>query len=214
MSDKEVTTRIYEKDRDSLNSLAARYNMKASVILGHIIDLAVSHNMLDDGWETKLAESEFEELLKDADLDFRKKVELKKAQAQINAKMMVFKEWLGILEPKEKRQFLENVLGDTKSGDFLEKLTNYQMFLVDGYKRLYPVSEDGYPKIPYVSAAEIVVCTRGFHIVNNRCDCRYWNSCEFGAAAFEDWLGKHGTLAEQKRYLEEKNGSRYVIRRG
>lgn len=208
MSDKEVTTRILESDRTKLNDLSSRYSMKASVILGHLIDLGIKHKMLESGWESNLAEQELQEILADMDIEFRKKVELKKVTAQINAKMMVFKEWMKILPPNEKKQFLENVLGDTKTGDFLEKLTNYQMFIVDGEKKLYPVDESGYPLIPFVQLVNILKCARGFHIVNNRCNCRYWESCEYGKAAFESWLAEHGTPHEQQRYLEETSGFR------
>lgn len=211
MSDKEVTTRIQENHRDKLNDLSSKYGMKASVILGYLVDLALEYKMLDSGWEKTLAERELQDILADMDIEFRKKVELKKVTAQINAKMMVFKEWMRILPPNEKKQFLENVLGDIKGEDYLDRLTNYQMFIVDGEKRLYPMGDMGLPIIAFTPPEAIIKCMRGFHIENNKCECRYWNSCEYGKAAYENWLAVHGTHAEQRRYLEEssKLGRRY-----
>lgn len=208
----EKTTRITEADRDSLNDLSSRYGIKSSTILGHLIDYCIKYGMLDDGWETKLAEKELAEYLKDADLDFRKKVEIMNIKARINAQMMVFKNWLAILGPTEKRQFLENVMGANRGEDFLEKLANYQMFLIDGVKRLYPPDTDGYPIISYTQKGALIKCVRGYHIKNNRCDCRYWAECEYGAKAFEEWLAEHGSQLERQRYLEESTGQKYFRR--
>lgn len=210
--DKEVTTRITESDRDKLNNLSSKYGMKASVILGYIIDQAIKYNTLEAGWEGKLAEDKLADYLKDADLEFRKKVELLNIKAQISAKTMVFKNWMDILPPSEKRQFLENVMGARKGEDFLEQLANYQMYLIDGLKKLYPPEQDGYPSIPWISKVDIIKCLRGFHIANNRCDCRYWDSCEHGKAQYENWLAAHGSQQEQRRYLEETTGQHYYRR--
>lgn len=214
MSDKEVTTRILESDREKLNNLSAKYTLKSSVILGFLIDNGIKYGMLEQGWQEKLAEDQLQETLADLDIEFRKKVELKKVDAQIKAKMMVFKEWLGVLDTTQKKQFLENVLGDTNSGDFLEKLTNYQMFIVDGLKRLYPMDDRGRPMIAFVQPDDLIPCMRGFHIQGNRCDCRYWESCEFGKQSYEDWLAVNGSPLEQQRYLEESERAARLARRG
>lgn len=208
MSDKEVTTRIYETDRDQLNALSSKHGMKSAVILGYIIDKAVEYRILEEGWEKELAEKEFQQLLADTDIEFRKKVELRKVKAQIDAKMFVFKEWMKTLDNKDRKQFLDNVLGDMRGENFLDRLTNYQMFLIDGEKRLLPMDENGYPVISYVMIDEIIKCYRGFHIKNNRCNCRDWATCEHGKTSYENWLAVNGTALEQRRYLEEHSRTR------
>ena len=127
--------------------------------------------------------------------------------------MMVFKEYLKTMQPAEKKKFLENVLGDTSGGNFLENLSSYQMFIIDGEKKLYVPDGEGFPVIPGINRDRVVKCDRGFHIKNARCSCRYWRECPIGASQYEDWLSKFGTPKQQKQYLEETTGDKYMLRR-
>lgn len=214
MSDeKETTTRIYEKDRDKLNQLSSEYGMKVSIVLGHIIDIAKKYKVLDRDWIENLVQKEVSNYLKDQDVEFRKKLELKKLDSIQKAQMLIFKEWLGILEPTEKKKFLEDVMGVRRGADFLERLSNYQLFMIDGEKRLYAPDAEGYPEIPYTDKLDIIKCVRGFHIRLNRCDCRRWQECEHGAAAYENYLAANGSDLERKRYLEETTGQKLFFRR-
>lgn len=208
-----VTIRVSEETRDKINRIAEKTNMKVDAILTYLTGLNDKYDFFSVNWVKDLVEREVQEYLKDIDIEFQKKVELQKNKAVINAQMLVFKEWLSILERQEKKQFLENVMGANKGTDFLEKLANYQMFVVDGLKKLYPPDTDNYPQIPFVAKVDIVKCRRGFHIVNNRCDCRLWTECELGSGAYENWLAEHGTPQEQRRYLEESSGQKYYLKR-
>lgn len=208
-----VTIRVSEETRTAINQIAEKTNMSVDAILTYFTSLNEKYDFFNVNWIKELVESEVAEYLKDIDAEFAKKIELQKNKAVINAQMLIFKEWMNTLDRQEKKQFLENVMGANKGTDFLEKLANYQMYVVDGYKKLYPPDQDGYPQIPFISKTDIVRCRRGYHIVNNRCDCRLWTECDLGSGAFEDWLGKHGTQAEQRKYLEETSGQKYYLRR-
>lgn len=208
-----TTIRLSAETRDKVNQLTSKTNMSTDIVISFLIDLNERYNFFEDNWIAKLLETEIQEYLKDADIEFRKKIELQKNQAIIKAQMMIFKEWIDILEKPEKKLFLENVMGANKGTDFLEKLANYQMFVIDGQKKLYPPDQDGYPEIPFIPKGELLRCRRGFHIRNNRCDCRLWTECDWGAKQFEEWLSVHGTEQERKRYLEETTGQRYLVRR-
>lgn len=208
-----VTIKVQEETRTAINKIAEKTNMSVDAIITYFCGLNDKYDLFNVDWVKNLVEREVSEYLKDIDAEFAKKIELQKNKAVINAQMLIFKEWMNTMDRQEKKQFLETVMGANKGTDFLEKLANYQLYIVDGHKKLYPPDIDQYPQIPFVSKTDIVQCRRGFHIVNNRCDCRLWSECELGSGAFENWLAAHGTQAEQRRYLEETSGQKYYLRR-
>lgn len=207
------TIRVTDEDRDEINRLCSLHGMSQEVIIGRLVGENKKYNLFENGWKRKLAESEFEKLLEDTDLEFRKKLELDKHRAILKAKMMVFQEYIKTLPASEKKQFLENVLGDVNSGNFLENLSSYQMFFIDGEKKLFMPDSEGYPVIPGIKRDRLIQCERGFHIENSRCTCSLWRECPHGSTKYEDWLGKYGTQAQQDSYLRETTGHRAFLTR-
>jgi len=206
-----VSLKVRQDTRDRINALTAFGSQ--DVIVNYLLDQNDKHNLFNPGWARKLAEDQLQEILSDMDIEFRKKVELENHKARLKTVTQVFQAYLKVLPLDEKRSWLENIFGDTKSGNFLENMTSYQMFLIDGQKRLLLSGDDGYPKIHGIPRDRLIQCDRGFHIINSRCDCRYWRECPFGSIQYEDWLGKHGSPFQQKRYLEDQTGDTMFFRR-
>jgi len=207
------TIRVSEETREEINRLCSFHNMAVDVVLGKLLNENQKHNFFEAGWSKALAEKEFQKLLQDVDIEFRKKIELDKHRAILKAKMIVFQEYIKTLPSAEKKNFLENVLGDVNSGNFLESLSTYQMFIIDGEKKLFMPDSEGFPTIPGINRDRLIKCERGFHIKNTRCTCEFWRECPVGATAYEDWLGKFGTDAQRKSYLEETTGEKLFLRR-
>lgn len=206
-----TTLRVRGETKERVNALT-QYGTQDTIIQ-YLLDQNDKVNLFNPGWARKVAEEQLQEILSDMDIEFRKKVELENHRARLKSVQRVFDEYLKILPREEKKDWLENILGDTKSGNFLENMTNYQMFLIDGQKRLLMPVDDGFPKIPGVSRDRIISCERGFHIQSNRCDCRYWKECPLGEPEFLNWLGKYGSEFQRKKYLEETTGETYFVRR-
>lgn len=206
MSDKEVTTRILEEDRDKLNRLSEKYNMKASAILGHIIDQSLKYNTLDMDWEKALAENQLHDFLMDADMEYRKTFERDKHRAILRAKQTAFQEYIKVMPPDERKPFLEQILGDpATNGDFLDNLSSYQMYTVNGERKLLSPGEEGAPNMPGIHPDRIVTCERGHHIIGDFCKCLLWRTCELRASEYQNYIAVHGTEATKTRYIDRAN---------
>lgn len=201
LEDKEVTTRIMESDRDALNLISQKMGMKASLILGHLIDLAQRHGLLESGWEDRLAEARFHEMLLEADIEYKKGFERDKHRAILQAKQIAFKEYLKVMTASEKKTFLEQVLGET-GGDLLDSFQSYQMFVIDGEKKFLAPNPDGSPNIPGVSRDALIECERGWHMTGGFCRCNLWRDCPMRSEEYIDYLAKHGTESQRRRYLD------------
>lgn len=209
MSDS-VTIRVSAETRDRINKLT-QYGTQ-DVIIAYLLDQNDKYDLFKPGWARELAQDQLQDILSDADIEFRKKVEFANHKARLKTVQRVFDAYLKTLPLDEKRDWLENILGNTRSTNFLENMTSYQMFIVDGLKRLLLPLDDGFPRIPGIPRDRVISCDRGFHIINSRCECRYWNECELGSAQYEDWLSQYGTELQKKQYLEESTGQRYFVR--
>lgn len=203
MSEKEVSTRIYENDREQLNLMSNKYGMKASLILGHLIKKAVEYNILEEGWEAKLAESQLHDFLLEADLEYKKQFERDKHRAILKAKQTAFQELIKVMPVDERKSFLEQILGDpTNNGDFLDNLSSYQMFTIDGVRRLLAPDGEGGPIVPGIHPDNIIECERGFHIVKGFCKCQLWKICQIRKEEYEHYLATSGSREQQNRYLD------------
>jgi predicted transcriptional regulator len=200
-----VTIRIEESTREKLNNLASQLNMTHSVIIDYLIDKAIRYEMFQDGWEKALAQSEYQSLLDEDDRELRKRLEIEKAKRILSVKQKAFEKYLDVLEPVERRQFLEAILGSMKDGDFLDKLSNYQLFVVDGAKKLCEPDEMGRPKLIGINPELIIVCDKGYHVVGGWCQCSLWRSCPMRGPEYEKYLALHGTPTQQRKYIESQS---------
>lgn len=206
-----VSLKVRQETKDRINALT-QYGSQDTIV-NYLLDQNDKHNLFNPGWARKIAEEQLQDILSDMDLDFRKKVEFANHKARLKAVDRVFMEYIKILEPKEKKDWLENILGNTKSQNFLENMTSYQMFIIDGQKRLLLPDEDGFPRIPGIKKDRIQTCERGYHIRDSKCDCRFWKECPTGENQYVDWLGKYGTEFQKRQYLESQNPDDRFIRR-
>jgi hypothetical protein len=205
--------RVSKETQERLKLLSKRKNMSYEIILSYMLDQMEKVNFFDEDWMDQVAEERLQHILSDADIEFRKSIEKDKHKAILKAKQRVFDEYLKILPTSEKRPFLENILGDINSGNLLENMSNYEMVIIDGYKRLCLFDKNGFPRLAGTPPAMLEECSRGFHTKNQVCNCYLWNECPSGKPQYENWLGQYGTEAQQLAYLEETTGQKYFMRR-
>lgn len=201
-----LTDEIYEK----LSLVSSTSGMNRGLIIDYLLDEAIRLNMFDEDWLEKIVKERFHVLLMEADVDYRKSFERDKHRAILDTKKMLLKELMRTLEKKEKRAYLESVLGDPTSGvDLLENLSSYQMVTVNGEKRFLPPGADGFPRIVGIPPSQIIRCNRGIHTVNSSCPgCDIYKTCEILREERIAWLAEHGTTAEQEAYIKETSGIR------
>ncbi len=201
-----LTDEIYEK----LSLISSTTGMNRGLIIDYLLDEALRLNMVDAGWDDRMLDARFHSLLMEADIDYRKSFERDKHRAILDTKKMLLKELMRTLEPKEKRAYLESVLGDPTSGaDLLENMASFQMFTVNGEKRFLPPGSDGFPRIVGIPPSQIKRCNRGLHTLNSSCPgCDIHRTCEILREERINWLAEHGTTAEQEAYIKETSGIR------
>ena len=195
------TVRVTDEDKKKIIDLTKKTKMNQGVLIGYMADKFEEYNMLDPEWLDVLVNKRFAEMLEEVDLSFRKTIEVITFKAVLKAKHLALKQWLEILPAKDKREFLENIMGNPTNTNFLDQISSYQMYVVNGGKRIVSPDKSGAPMIPGANNDQIITCETGWHVKNSFCNCRMWRTCPIRQGEVQDWLGQHGTTREREDYL-------------
>lgn len=179
--------------------------MYKNAIVSFLLDLNDKHDFFDADWQRRLALDAYYTILEENDIELKKKVELEKQKTIIKLKAEAFRKYIDFLQGEEKRQFLEVILGKNASANFLEDLSNYQLYVIDGQSRFLEPGPEGTPKINKVDPSKIVTCDRGFHVLGGWCNCNIWTTCPIRKPEYEEWLGLHGTESEKRKYIDSQS---------
>lgn len=205
MSKNTVTIRVNIDTRDKINEHAEKTNMSQPIIVGYLVDLLDQHDLFDPDWRNIIAQEAFSEVLDKQYEDERRQLSLATHKQMLKTKADLLKEYVRALDREERKTFLESVLGDLKSENFLDEIVNYQLFMIDGKKRACQPDKEGKPVITGVDSSLISVCERGFHVMGAWCDCDIWRRCPMRSKEYEAWLVEHGSEADRNRYIEDQS---------
>ena len=195
------TIRVTDEDKNKIINLCKQTKMNQGVLIGYMADKFKEYNMLDPEWLDVLVNKRFAEMLEEVDLSFRKTIEVITFKAVLKAKHLALKQWLEILPAKDKREFLENIMGNPTNTNFLDQISSYQMYVVNGGKRIVSPDKTGAPMIPGATPEQVITCETGWHVKGAFCNCRLWRTCPIRIEEVQNWLAVHGTTKEQEEYL-------------
>lgn len=176
--------------QERLTVLAQIHKIPVPELIAYFMDLNDVHNFLEADWIEKLTEDALRLELQKKDPEFAKKIELERAKTINKAKFEAFRQYIAVLDPENRKIFLENVLGNVNDETFIESISNFQIYNVDGTNRLYQVDEDGKPKIPGTNPENIVSCLMGYHIQGGFCKCNKWRDCGLRSQEYLTYLSK------------------------
>lgn len=201
------TIKISTEDKEILDDICSRHNMKIPVVIGYLLEQGIRHDMFDPQWIDKLTEVSFHDLLMEADIDYRKGFEIAKYKATLGLRASLVKELIKAMPPEERVDYLKNTLGDPNSGvDLLENMAQHQMYTVNGEKKMYPPGQDGRPRITGIPPSQLIQCPRGWHTQHDPCvGCNMTRTCEIVFDERVDWLALHGTTKEQDEFIAKSS---------
>lgn len=197
--------KVSEETHEYLTALSQSTKMNMGVIIDYLVDVQQEHNLLDPDWLETLLEDRMSDFIAKKDIDLQKKIEFERAKVVNRAKFEAFKQYLNVLEPETKKAFLENILGDVESEGFLDSISNYQMFNIDGLNKLCQLDETGLPIVPGVNMAQIIACDNGYHTIGGFCKCNKWRTCKIRSQEYLTYLSNtdpNMSKAKTRRFVE------------
>lgn len=197
------SVRVDDETKAVIIDLCKKTKMNQGVLVGYMADKFKEYDMLDPNWLDLLVEKRFAEMLEEVDLSFRKTIEILNHKAVLKAKQLALKEWLGVLDSKQKKEFLENIMGNPSTTNFLDQISSYQMYVVNGSKRIIAPDKHGAPMVPGANPEDVINCDTGWHVKGAYCNCRLWRTCPIRTEEIQNWLAVTGTHREQEDYLKQ-----------
>jgi hypothetical protein len=202
-----------------LTSLAQTRKISINDIMGYLTDLLEKYDMLDPDWLEPLLEERMSEYMARHDTDLAKKLQMERTKTINKAKYFSFQEYVKLLDPEDRKAFLVNVLGDVNDESFLDNISNYQMFSIDGTPRLYQVDPEGKPVV--IDKQNLVSCMMGYHFIGNFCKCNKWRTCPIRKEEYLGYLSKvdpnmrsertrRFTDSYQRNQLPDKRRNKYL----
>jgi len=167
---------VGEDVHQKLIELSKKYSIKMVTIVSYLIDECDKYNMLEPDWEDQLLKVRMDEFKKKFEADLSKDLEKERVRSINRITHTLLTQYLKVLEPEQRKETIENMLGDLKHGTLLESLVDMELTTIDGKKRLVKMSE-GKP-ILGVNPDKIIACNVGFHIKEMFCKCSRWRDCE------------------------------------
>lgn len=202
-----LTVKLLPEDKEILLGLAQRTGMNQNTIVGYLLGQAVKHEMFEADWVEKLTAITFHDLLLEADLDYRKGFEVVKYKVNLNLRATLVKEFVKSMPPKERIDYLKELLGNPKKGaDLLEDMASHQMYTVNGEKKMYSPGQDGRPSITGIPPSQLLKCPRGWHLQHDPCvGCDLHRTCPTVFDERVSWLAIHGTTKEQDEFIAKSS---------
>jgi hypothetical protein len=209
-----VNIRIAPDVRDKINSVCEVRNETQSIVVGYLVDLNEQYDFFDPEWRERIAQDEFKDIFDKQFEEERRALDKQTHRAMLKLKTDLLKEYVRALGREERRAFLESVLGDLESANFLDEVVNYQLFIVDGKRRACQPDSEGKPVIKGIDSSLIAPCEKGFHILGQFCDCDLWRDCPLRLKEYQEWLVEHGSESDRRKFLDDQSRRERDRRRG
>lgn len=179
--------------------------MTVDVFLAFLLDQNDKYNFADSTWLDKAVAQRYSDISDNQDADMRKRLEIDRHRVVLKVKADALQLYIKDLKGDERKIFLEKLLGgNPQDPDFLDQMSSYQMYVIDGVKRLVEPDINGRPKFKG-DPRDLIVCDKGYHVRGSWCQCVLWKTCPIRSAEYEQYLIENGTEAERNKYLAERN---------
>jgi len=199
------TTHIKVKriTHETLKKIAQKHKIPIMEVVEYLVSLNEEYNFLNPEWKQYLLQSAMEEFKQKLEQEFEKRYERDKFNWKMKFKYLMVKEYINVLDEKERRNFIEEKLMDLSREDFLERITEMEIIVVNGRTRLVKL-KNGIPQIG-IKPEHLIRCEKGWHVKGKYCRCPIWSKCPIRV---EEYL----TAKERRRkkYYEERARSQYT----
>jgi hypothetical protein len=186
-------------------------NLNMGVLIGYALELIDTHNMLEPDWLDEAIAQGVKEVLKDAPqkADIKHSQDMQKigTRTVLGLRSWAIKEIAQQLEGQDKTDYLLKLIGgDPTDPHFIDDMTNYQAYNINGSRRMLKNGPDAKPEIPGVHPSNIVACETGYHIKGRKCDgCNQWRECPIRKEEYLEYLMRTDPNMRQektRRYVE------------
>lgn len=186
--------------------------IKVIDIFDYLVLTMKRYDLLSEGWEAKLTGERMKEYKEKIETQFTATMTKEGIQHRNRVQRDVIKAYLDVLDPAERKTFIESKLGNLSDPDFIDQLLNTQFLRLDGKK--YPVKYDSEGKPIFKGLGrEVVPCELGYHTVNGFCECDHWGECDLRMKERQDFRWKTSPEAQQARRMEAIERDRRKRRR-
>jgi len=173
---------------EKIMELVTKYKLGVKEIVSYLVNLAFKHRLLEPDWKRYILEDSLEKYKAELEQEVKIDLERQKFRERMRFKYLMVKSYLELLDTKERRLFIEDIMVDIRDPAFLDKLGEMEVVVVDGKRKLVRVS-DGKPVFS-VSQDRVLECEVGYHIKGNLCDCRRWRECPIRLGEYAEWKAK------------------------
>lgn len=175
--------RVAEETHTALTNLSTTHGYKMGIIIGLLVDECKKYGMLEADWIDKLRDQLRVEMVEglEEDKKVRQAITIMQAKAMIQAKMKILQTYLNDMPIEDRRKFTTAMLGMKSDPNnptlYLEGITDYQLFKVNGDRQFLKTQPDGSPQLKGVDEADVIPCSMGVHVRFAWCNCALWRSC-------------------------------------
>lgn len=186
MSSKHLKIDVETHETLTFLSQASKLSMKD--IVAFFVKLGSKYHMLEPDWKDRLAEDLLSEYKKKLEIRFSQTFEKEKMKWKLKAKHGLLMKYVDTLDPDERKTFIEGLMVDINNPDFLDKIAEMEMVLIDGKRRLVRL-EEGLPMIG-VEPENLLMCEVGWHIKGRFCECKRWRECNLRSEEYLDYKAR------------------------
>jgi len=177
---------------EKVMELVGRYKLGVKEIVSYLVNLAIKYRLLESDWKKYILEDSLEKYKLELEQEAKIDLEKQKFRERMRFKYLMVKSYLQLLNLKERKTFIEDVMVDIKDPAFLDKLGEMEVVIVNGKRKLTRFS-DGKP-IFNVSEDRVLECEVGYHIKGSLCDCRKWRECPIRMDEYAEWKAKRSVI--------------------
>ena len=167
--------KIDEETHEKLKSLSLRKKISMKDIIGVLVDMAENYGLLEPDWQDRLLKETLEGYRAKLLEDLKKRLDIEKFKTKMKFKYMLLQEYIKSLRADERREFIESLMIDLRSPEFLEHIGEMELIYLDGKRRLIRF-KNGKPDFSGIKG-EVIECEKGYHIKGNYCECDMWKVC-------------------------------------
>jgi len=172
---KRKSIQVDEERQATPTVICQEYDLKMADVVSYLSRTAETYGLFEADWIDQLTKVVIDDFKKNFDDKLQRDLEKERFKALNRITHMILSKYVDALEPDERKAWTE-MMGDLKSPDLLDRLSEMELVNIDGKKRLVRLI-DGRPDIG-TAPENLIPCDEGWHIRGMFCKCRRWRTCE------------------------------------
>lgn len=185
-TDNRKTIRVDAEVKEKIDKIAKTKHLKVKEIVRYLVDLTDIVDFFDVNWKDALIQDRLEEYKAKIQADFDERMEAKKLDYRLKVKRDLLLRYIDTMDPEDRREFIEERMGEINDPTFIDQLGNMDVVVLDGKRKLVRFV-DGTPIFAGIDSNKIIPCDVGYHVKDNFCQCKRWRECKVRSEEYTDF---------------------------